>query len=78
MFMCYVFVHSFLNFQTTITNYINFTIMGQYRFSFYFKWQFGFLIKYDNYLNLLEFQIPFIQFLVGLDKTAHGCFFFFE
>jgi len=50
--------------------------MGQYRLSFYFKFQFGLLIKYDNVSNFIEIQIPFIQILIGLDKYATGIFFF--
>ena len=50
--------------------------MGQYRLSFYFKWQFGLILKYDHVSNFIEIQIPFIQILVGLDKTAKGVFFF--
>lgn len=46
--------------------------MGQYRLSIYFKYQFGLMLKYDNVSKIIEIQIPFIQFLVGLDKNAHG------
>lgn len=52
--------------------------MGQYRLSFYFKWQFGAAICYEPMHNIVEIKVAFIKILIGLDKTAHGCFFFFE
>ena len=49
--------------------------MGQYRLSFYFKMQVGFLIRYDKGCSI-DIEIPFISIYIGLLDCAEGVRFF--
>jgi hypothetical protein len=40
--------------------------MGQYRLSFYFHWQIGFLFRYVHIIKSIDIQIPFITVYIGL------------
>jgi len=45
--------------------------MGQYKFSFVFKWQIGFLIQYTAGLSFV-ISIPFTDIIIGLTDGANG------
>lgn len=44
--------------------------MGEYRFSVYFKWQFGFTIGFEYGQILL--RIPFLDLHFSIRKGAYG------
>ena len=44
--------------------------MGEYRFSVYFKWQFGFTIGFEYGQILL--RIPFLYLHFAIRKNAYG------
>lgn len=48
--------------------------MGQYKFSVYFQWQIGLLIRYESDEFLV--QLPFIDIHFGLTKHANGFYIF--
>jgi hypothetical protein len=50
--------------------------MGQYRLAFYFEWQIGFLISYDNDLSMVGINLPFIEITIATSKDAYGIRFF--
>lgn len=49
--------------------------MGQYRISFYFKYQIGFLISYDE-TSMISINIPFVEINIATSKDAYGFRFF--
>lgn len=48
--------------------------MGAYRFSIYFKVQFGLKIGYEDSFHIID--IPFIRFMYSTDTYASGCVIF--
>jgi len=48
--------------------------MGQYRLSFYLKWQIGLLVKYKAYAIVIK--APFFDIIFATTKDAHGFYIF--
>ena len=50
--------------------------MGQYRLAFYFRWQIGLSIAYDNDSSMISIDLPFIDIIIATSKDAYGIRFF--
>lgn len=57
----------------TDLNFMNFlkdNNMGQYRFSIYFIWQLGLMIRYEY--KTITIQLPFVNINICIGKYAYG------
>ena len=50
--------------------------MGAYKFSIYFKIQFGLIIGHEDGFHIID--IPFVRFMYSTDRYASGCIIFGE
>jgi hypothetical protein len=51
-------------------------MMGQYKLSFYFLWQIGFMLMVDDVS--IQIGLPFVLICIGLHKKAEGIRWFRE